>query len=496
MRACKTSFFLLLLCATLKGQSLRQGHKAPDIKVFSWIKGGPVTGFKKGQVYLIEMGATWCIPCGRAVPHLSSLAKQYGSRLVVASVFVLEAGMGQDRGYIQRVEKYIRKQGDAMDYHAGVDSPDSAVFKAWVAAAGKYSVPWAFLIDKEGRVAWIGNPAPGLLDSAVARVESPSYSPESERVMAVKESLLKKPVVNMQAPLFVDGNGGAGKMILYRSLLTQYDGEAGSGAGAGINYVATAKQSGNRPGQLPYAQMVQQMGAPLGLLYYMAYADTCYYWVPSRMMDTDEYPDTIRYPALKSSYGNFWYQPVLEIKDTSAFSFRFPLSANRYNYSLILNDSSCTSASLQRIMQKDLEICFGYKVTVETRMMPCWNLVAKPGAAQALATKTPGRKFRTEQSGDTLYLHHNAVMKDVLIRLIQAFSFGNIRYGIQPRETAPFTDATGIRGDIDYSISDREFDEMRKHNWGVSLEFLHRLGLDLVKGVRPTKVVVIREPGN
>jgi len=93
-----------------------------------------------------------------------------------------------------------------------------------------------------------------------------------------------------------------------------------------------------------------------------------------------------------------------------------------------------------------------------------------------------------------LYFSHNAIIKDILIRMIIPFSFSSISYGMAPKEEAPFIDGTGVTGQIDYDISDREFSEMNKGNWSVALEFFHRLGFDLVKSQRLTKVVVITDP--
>ena len=39
--------------------SLKAGDKAPPLTVEKWVKAGPVAGFEKGKVYVVEFWATW-----------------------------------------------------------------------------------------------------------------------------------------------------------------------------------------------------------------------------------------------------------------------------------------------------------------------------------------------------------------------------------------------------------------------------------------------------
>lgn len=243
--------------------------------------------------------------------------------------------------------------------------------------------------------------------------------------------------------------------------------------------------------------MVQQLGASLERLYYLAYGDTIYYWVPSRhSAHTDNYPDTVKHPMLGSSYGNYWYKPILEVADKERFKMDEHLLVNRYNYSLIVPENKASAKSMQEWMQSDLKNYFGYDAKVEIRPMPYWKLLASPDAINILKTKSPGNKFKATQINDTLYHYSNAIIKDILIRMIFNFSFGFVKpgYGIIPKEEGPFVDETGISCEIDYDISNREFEEMQKGNWDIALAFLKRNGLSLVKSQRLTKVVVIRDP--
>jgi hypothetical protein len=74
------------------------------------------------------------------------------------------------------------------------------------------------------------------------------------------------------------------------------------------------------------------------------------------------------------------------------------------------------------------------------------------------------------------------------------FSYSYFSYGVKPIEEAPFIDETGIKDFIDYDITQKEVDWLQQKNWEGALKFLHRHGLDLQKGERLTKVIVIRDP--
>jgi thiol-disulfide isomerase/thioredoxin len=145
-------------------QVLMPGDPAPDLSVSQWIKGEPISRFQKGQVYVVEMWATWCGPCRRSVPHLTSLQKKHGSDVTIIGISVKEVG----DDIVAGVRAFVEQMGDRMEYHVAMDSADKGTERHWMAAALRRGIPAAFIVDQEGKIAWIGHPL--QMDAPLAQV--------------------------------------------------------------------------------------------------------------------------------------------------------------------------------------------------------------------------------------------------------------------------------------------------------------------------------------
>ena len=176
---CKTRIVLALSVALAalaasrpsKAQApLQIGDLAPEVRVARWVKGQPIKRFSEGKVYVVEFWATWSAPSRRAFPVLTRLAAKYEGRVTFVGVSVLEVQPGDTtRGYMDRVASFVREMGDRMDFNVAVDGPEASMTRAWLAASGEVGVPVAFVVDQDGKIAWIDHPANGL-DSALEKV--------------------------------------------------------------------------------------------------------------------------------------------------------------------------------------------------------------------------------------------------------------------------------------------------------------------------------------
>jgi thiol-disulfide isomerase/thioredoxin len=138
--------------------ALMVGDPAPALKVKEWVQGEPVAGFEPGMVYVVEFWATWCGPCRVAIPHINELSHTYAGRARFVGVSVWEH---LDRGPY-KVPEFVEEMGDKLTYTVGADrvaDADPAVMAdTWMTAAGQSGIPTAFIVDTQGRVAWIGHP--------------------------------------------------------------------------------------------------------------------------------------------------------------------------------------------------------------------------------------------------------------------------------------------------------------------------------------------------
>lgn len=148
--------FVLATTAAAQETKLKVGDPAPKLQVGKWVQGEPVKGFDSDKVYIVEFWATWCGPCRVSIPHLNELHEQFKDKgLVVIGQDVWE----RDESL---VEPFIKKMGDQMTYRVALDDKSKeekgAMAVTWMEAAGQNGIPASFLVNKQGKIAWIGHP--------------------------------------------------------------------------------------------------------------------------------------------------------------------------------------------------------------------------------------------------------------------------------------------------------------------------------------------------
>jgi len=135
------------------------GDTAPKLEVSTWVKGEPVTleAAKGKNVVVLEFWATWCGPCIASIPHLNELQAEYADKGVVLVGVTTE----DPDNSLEKVQEFVKKRGDKLGYRIAFDKEGKAN-AAFMEAAQQPGIPTAFVIDKEGRIAWIGHPMDGL----------------------------------------------------------------------------------------------------------------------------------------------------------------------------------------------------------------------------------------------------------------------------------------------------------------------------------------------
>ena len=133
-------------------QSLKIGDAAPPLTVGKWVKGEPVAGFEKGKIYVIEFWATWCVPCRVTIPKLSQMQAKHKE-----VVFIGQDVWEQD---MKKVEPFVKEMGDKMNYRVATDDTskdeNGAMATNWLDASGFVGLPVAFIVDRGGKIAWVG----------------------------------------------------------------------------------------------------------------------------------------------------------------------------------------------------------------------------------------------------------------------------------------------------------------------------------------------------
>ncbi|MCW5777364.1 MAG: redoxin domain-containing protein [Phycisphaeraceae bacterium] len=159
------------------------GDPAPELRIAEWIRGEPVEKFQAGRAYAVEFWATWCGPCIANFPHLSAVQEKHKDRLTVIGV------TSEDRAgnTLDAVLATAEKQKDRMRYTVAWDDGRKTT-DAYMTAAGQQGIPCAFVIDGEGRIAWIGHPADGAFEKTIAAIIDGTFDAAAAREAAAKNA--------------------------------------------------------------------------------------------------------------------------------------------------------------------------------------------------------------------------------------------------------------------------------------------------------------------
>jgi thiol-disulfide isomerase/thioredoxin len=137
--------------------TLKIGDRAPVLESISWLQGNPVTKYEPRRVYVVEFWATWCPPCIKAIPHLSAIQNKYADILTVIGVNA--DGVLGGKADVEVVQDFMKKHGKEMEYAVAMDDPvKKTMSETWVTASGSLGAPTAAIIDRRGKLVWIGYP--------------------------------------------------------------------------------------------------------------------------------------------------------------------------------------------------------------------------------------------------------------------------------------------------------------------------------------------------
>ena len=177
---------------------LKIGDAAPKLQTGKFVQGEAVKGFETGKVYVVEFWATWCGPCRASIPHVNELSKKFADKgLVVIGQNCWEE---DESG----VAAFIKKMGDKMTYRVALDDKSKeekgAMAKTWMEAAGQDGIPCAFVVGKDGKIAWIGHPMQGM-DKVVEDVIAGTFDPSKAAKMSEERDAMQEKLMGISQKL-------------------------------------------------------------------------------------------------------------------------------------------------------------------------------------------------------------------------------------------------------------------------------------------------------
>ncbi|MBZ2491678.1 hypothetical protein IPS94_21740 [Xanthomonas perforans] len=136
---------------------LLPGDKAPDLRLARTFNSGQsieqITFDRLTAVILWNAGCAGCLP---AIAEVAELAADYAMSVYGVAVMVRDIERTAEvalQGHPQAVMALEERPHHAVGLMRG------SVTRKWLEASGVAGVPTAYLVDGEGRIAWIGDPA-------------------------------------------------------------------------------------------------------------------------------------------------------------------------------------------------------------------------------------------------------------------------------------------------------------------------------------------------
>lgn len=390
----------------------------------------------KGKWLVLDFWNKNCGSCIESFPRTSEMQKRFSGD----AQFMLVGIQDRENQIGPMYAAYREKEKLAMPC-----SFDSGLSNAW----GIHSCPHLIIIGPDGVVKGVTN------DLNVDQLKEfiAGGHPKLRRsyhTQNFEDPRDRKVIFDEKAPFMVDGNGSdCDTCYLFRSVFSKWqpDQKQYSPSVMDRNLYDPTYRGGR----------FQALGETLADLYLFAY------------FGTDGWG------ALDTMYGKYYKEPVLLVRDSSLFE---PWTdgyeaRNMFCYSVTIPPAHDSRLRMMEVMQNDLKSYFGFQVSIEERMFPCYRLVvANPDAAKKLATTGGPSVVKDVIRGVRVTMHNQEVQR--LIRFVAGQARGFV------------LNETGISGNIDFTLDYIDFDEMMRG--------LHAYGLDLIKGEKMMKCLVIRDP--
>jgi hypothetical protein len=149
------------------------GSPSPKLATLTFVRGDAVKELSKDTIYVVEFSGTQCVPCLKCVPHLNELQKKY------PDVVLLSIYGGEDE---KVVREFLAGPGKDIAFRVAAD-PAGAMWRDWSNPACREGIPDAFVVGKDGKIAWIGRPSE--IADPLDQIVAGTFDPQ-EDVMRLK----------------------------------------------------------------------------------------------------------------------------------------------------------------------------------------------------------------------------------------------------------------------------------------------------------------------
>jgi tetratricopeptide (TPR) repeat protein len=138
--------------------SLLPGMPAPGIRVSDWLMGPPLTEFKKGRVYVLDFFMSYVRDSRVFTKPFEDLNRKYGKKATFAAISVMEHDQGDVQAYVKALQGKV-SYGIGLDDQARPTEGRGYMSANWLEPSAPDSVPVVFIVDKDQKIAWRGEPA-------------------------------------------------------------------------------------------------------------------------------------------------------------------------------------------------------------------------------------------------------------------------------------------------------------------------------------------------
>ena len=134
--------------------ALSPGDLAPGLFIAQWLRGRPMPSFTPDSVSVVVFWASWCDASVAAISTLNAVQRRFAEQQVRLIAISSRDSEGES---VARMKARLDSSAIPIEFSVAFDERRRTAH-AWLDAAEQEYIPTAFIVDRTGKVAWIGSP--------------------------------------------------------------------------------------------------------------------------------------------------------------------------------------------------------------------------------------------------------------------------------------------------------------------------------------------------